>query len=233
MQQTTNNGMESWAEDLPGYTRRVLGRGELVVDRVFDEVFPRSARRESSVHWTPVEVAMRAAKLLAVQPKARILDIGAGVGKFCIVAAATVAGARIRGVEHRSHLVAVARVAAAQVGVDVDFTHGTLDDHDPASVDGVYLFNPFAENLASREDHLDETVELSEARFWRDIESAERFLSAARAGTRVVTYCGWGGAMPPEYELALRERRAGTLELWVKSEEAREPASPPKRGRGR
>ena len=159
---------------------------------------------------------MRVAKLLAVEPNATILDIGAGVGKFCIVAAAAVPGARLRGVEHHSHFVAIARDAARTIGVDVAFAHGTLDEHDPAGVDGIYLFNPFAENLTPAEEHLDETVELSEARFWRDIKLTERFLEAARAGTRVVTYCGWGGTMPVDYDLVLRERRAGTIELWVK-----------------
>jgi hypothetical protein len=191
-----------------------------VVDRVFDEVFPTRARRASRVHWTPVEVAMRAASLLGGKPNAKVLDVGSGIGKFCIVAAAARPGLRVCGVEQRAPFVHVAREAARAIGVDVEFVHGTLDAHDPASVDGVYLFNPFAENLSSPEDRLDETVELSERRFWQDVESAERFLRAARAGTRVVTYCGWGGTMPRGYRLALRERRVGTLELWIKSEQA-------------
>jgi hypothetical protein len=158
---------------------------------------------------------MRAARLLADIPGRRLLDVGSGVGKFCIVAAASVR-ATVIGVEHRRHLVEIAEGAAARLGVEVTFISGTLDDCDPRDVDGVYLFNPFAENLSPPEDHLDESVELSEERFWRDIESMERFLRSAPVGTRVVTYCGWGGAMPAEYHLALREARAGTLELWVK-----------------
>jgi hypothetical protein len=205
---------------------RALARGQLVVDRVFDEVFPSHVRRASSVHWTPVEVAMRVAKLLGDKPNATILDVGAGIGKFCIIAAASASDVRVCGVEHRSHFVAIARDAAMKMGVDVDFAEGTLDQCDPASVDGIYLFNPFAENLSSPEDHLDESVELSEERFWRDIETMERFLCAARVGTRVVTYCGWGGAMPAEYEPVLREARAGTLELWLKSDRARADAAP-------
>jgi SAM-dependent methyltransferase len=199
---------------------RALGRGQLVVDRVFDEVFPANARQAARVHWTPVEVAMRAARLLGAKPNATILDVGSGVGNFCIVAAAALPGAHVRGIEHRYPFVAIAREAAKTIGVDVDFTHGTFDAHDPGDVDGIYLFNPFAENLSSPEDRLDESVELGERRFWRDIESAERLLRAARVGTRVVTYCGWGGSMPREYRLALRESRVGTLELWVKSDHA-------------
>ena len=189
-----------------------------MVDRVFDEVFPSSARNASSVHWTPVEVAVRAAHLLAGRRGATILDIGAGVGKFCLVAAATKMDLRVRGVEHRSHFVAVARDAAKAMNVDVDFVHGTLDDHAAREVDGVYLFNPFAENLCPPEDRLDDSVECSEMRFWRDIRRTERLLERAPVGTRVVTYCGWGGSMPPEYHLHLREARGGTIELWVKSD---------------
>jgi SAM-dependent methyltransferase len=191
-----------------------LRRGELVYDRVFDEVFPLAARRASSVHWTPVEVAVRAAQLLAGGvDEPVILDVGAGVGKFCTIAAATVGGT-IRGVEHRKHLVDIARQAAAKLEVDVEFVHGTIEDVDPAAVNGVYLFNPFAENLASREDCLDDTVALGKPIFRRDVAAAERLLGRALPGTRVVTYCGWGGVMPTGYELVLRERRAGPIELW-------------------
>ncbi|HSO39325.1 MAG TPA: class I SAM-dependent methyltransferase [Labilithrix sp.] len=194
-----------------------LRRGELVYDRVFDDVFPLSVRRASSVHWTPVEVAVRAAKLLVDGvPDPVILDIGAGIGKFCAIAAATV-DAKVTGVEHREHFVAIARAAAEKLGVHVDFVHGTLADHDPAGVSGVYMFNPFAENLAAREDHLDDTVELGRDVFWRDVAAAERFLNRARCGTRVVTYCGWGGTMPKGYELVVRERCAGLLEMWRKT----------------
>jgi predicted RNA methylase len=145
-----------------------------------------------------------------------VLDIGAGIAKFCIVAAATV-DAEIRGIEHRPHFVEVGRAAAKKVGVNVRLNHGTLADEDPRDVDGIYLFNPFAENLCERQDHLDDTVDLSEARFWRDVAETEGFLRAARAGTRLVTYCGWGGEIPDDYALSRRERRSGTLELWVKT----------------
>lgn len=196
---------------------RRLRRGQLVVDRVFDQVYPGPIQRLSSVHWTPVEVAMRVTRHLATSPTARILDIGSGVGKFCIVAAAMLPKLRVRGIEHRAHFVDVAERAAEKVGVVVDFEHGTIDGVDPCAIDAVYLFNPFAENLSQPEDHIDETVEVGEERFWRDTADVERFLDASRVGTRVVTYCGWGGVMPSGFELVLRESRAGTIELWQKT----------------
>ena len=194
-----------------------LQSGERVADRVFDDVYPLWVRRASSLHWTPVALAVRAAGLLADRPNARLLDIGSGVGKFCIVAAAAVA-AHVRGIEHRPHLVEIAEGAAARVGVDVTFRRGTLADCDPRDVDGIYLYNPFTENICSSSDQIDGMVELSEARYLRDIEATEAFLRAARLGTRVVTYCGFGGDMPPEYLRLVSERHGGTLELWVKTE---------------
>jgi predicted RNA methylase len=134
-----------------------------------------------------------------------------------VAAAATMSSdARVRGVEHREHFVEIARNAATKLGVTAEFTHGTLADVDPESVNGLYLFNPFGENVAAADDHLDETVELSEERYRRDLATLDRFLQRARGGTRVVTYCGHGGEMPSPYVLALREHCAGTLELWVK-----------------
>src|SRR5262245_18490885 len=116
-----------------------LRRGELVMDRDFDEVFPFWSRKASSVHWTPVEVAVRAAMLLtgpAASPASvtRILDVGAGIGKFCILAAAILPSARVRGIEQRAHLVDIARTAAGKLGLCVEFVQGTLAEEDPSSV---------------------------------------------------------------------------------------------------
>jgi SAM-dependent methyltransferase len=208
--ETDQTGREYWR------IARSLRCGTLVADRVFDEVFPPAAQARSSLYWTPVEVAVRAANLLANRAGARILDIGSGVGKFCIIAGA-VANANVRGIEHRPHLVEIARRAAAKIGVAATFDGGTIEEQDPAAFDGFYLFNPFAENLCTRSECLDATVELSAKRFNMDVDATEFLLSKARVGARVVTYCGFGGDIPEEFDLVMRERcGGGRLELWVK-----------------
>jgi SAM-dependent methyltransferase len=199
---------------------RALRSGALVDDRVFDEVFPTAARARSSVYWTPVEVAVRAANLLADRAGATILDVGSGVGKFCIIAAAAV-NANVRGIEHRPHFVDIAREAAAKIGVSPTFDGGSIEDQDAAAIDGFYFFNPFAENLCERTDRLDATVETSAERFSSDVDAAEHLLSRARVGARVVTYCGFGGNMPDGFVRVTRGRcGGGWLELWVKHEES-------------
>ena len=115
--------------------------------------------------------------------------------------------------------------AARAVGVDPVFTTGTLSDCDPGTVDGVYLFNPFGENMTSTDSRLDDSVELGEDRYWRDVGLTERFLEALPEGARVVTYCGWGGSMPRAFELVLRERRGGVIDLWTKGASERREAT--------
>lgn len=209
------------AERPRDFTRiaRRLERGEIVSDRAFDEVYPLPVRQRSRLYWTPVEIAVRAAQMLAHEPGSTILDIGAGVGKFCLVAAAAVRS-EVRGIEHRAHLVDVARAAAAKLGVTPSFEHGSLDRLDMSGIGGVYLYNPFSENLCSPAERLDASVELSEHRFRKDVAATELLLDRARVGTRVVTYCGFGGEMPDGYALIARERQ-GQLELWVKDRLAR------------
>jgi SAM-dependent methyltransferase len=189
---------------------------------VFDEVFPLQARWRTNVFWTPVEVAVRAAQLLVDASPNRIgrgttiLDIGSGIGKFCIVAAATVR-AHVRGIEHRPRLVEIAREAAAKVGVYPSFDGSPIDAQEAGSIDGFYLFNPFAENLCRPADRIDGTVSLGPDRFRDDVDATVRLLSKARPGTRVVTYCGFGGELPHGFVRVLREQCAGgRLELWQK-----------------
>jgi SAM-dependent methyltransferase len=184
-------------------------------------VFPSAARKVSSQFWTPVTVALRAARLLVEEGARRVLDVGSGVGKFCIVGAAST-GATFVGVEHRDHFVAVARDAARRIGAPTaHFIHGTLDAVDVADFDAFYFFNPFAENLQGPDVQLDQTVPLSEPRFLTDVERALRMLVQARVGTRVVTYHGLGDDLPPGYVLAHKElRRSGCLNLWIKTTSA-------------
>jgi hypothetical protein len=60
-------------------------------------------------------------------------------------------------------------------------------------------------------------VEHSVARLRRDVERAELALAGAPVGTRVVTYLGFGGKMPPEYLLAMTESIGpDALRLWIK-----------------
>jgi SAM-dependent methyltransferase len=184
----------------------------------FDFVFPQAIRWYSSHFWTPVEVAEAAAAFLAPDPSVRVLDVGSGAGKFCIVGAATT-GARFSGIEQRPHLVAVAKQASHALRVPrAEFTVGTIEGVNWSSYDAFYFFNPFEENIFQEQGCFDRTVVLSEERFWRDVGFMERVLARAALGTRIATFHGFGGRIPRSYDLVDQKYYdRGILRLWRKT----------------
>ena len=195
-------------------------RSGVVVDDVDLEVlFPDAVHEASFVHGTPVRVTARIVALLGLGPGDRVLDIGAGAGKFAIVASA-LSGARVRGVERDPRLVAVAREAARRLRVQVTFEEGSFTPVAAEGADVVYLFNPFTPTAflpgswpgKRRGPRGTAAAERASA-----IAAVTDFLAGARAGLRVVTFCGFGGAMPSSYaRLAHETWDEGALEVWQK-----------------
>ena len=200
--------------------RSALRERTAVRDEDFDLLYPPEVRAASPMFWTPVRVAVRAAELLVGNRRgAKVMDVGSGPGKLCIVGALTTSG-HFTGVEQRPQLVNAARGAASQlhVGTSVSFVLGRLDEIDWASYDAFYFYNPFMENMYSPECHYDRTIELSKPRFVRDIAGARRGLRRAREGARVVTYHGLGDELPGQFHLEHSEiAGSDCLEVWVRS----------------
>ena len=195
-----------------------LREGRVVTDFRFDQIYPHPVRKLSEIHWTPVNVAIRAAELLVRNHKTRVLDVGSGCGKFCTVAALTSPGQFI-GVEHRVHLAELAKDIAQELGANkTAFIQGNMADLDWSFFDSFYLFNPFYENKAAI-IRIDDTVTMGMKRYSRYIEIVRTKLRAAREGSRVVTYHGFGGDMPACYQLLKRVPiGVSALELWIKME---------------
>ncbi|MBL9018958.1 MAG: methyltransferase domain-containing protein [Myxococcales bacterium] len=188
-------------------------------DELFDLQLPPRMRLKSSIHFTPVTVARLAARMLAPRPGMRVLDVGSGPGKFCIVAAREVPSATFVGVEIRPHLVRIARRLASRAGLEnAAFIEGNAMDTDWRAFDAFYLYNPFAEQLRDDEHVLDRSMTFAPAKFAEYVRGARERLSAAPAGTRVVTYHSFGAPAPLGYELVEDlPIETDRLELWVKS----------------
>lgn len=190
-------------------TRRVLS------DEEFDRLFPIGHRYRSDCHWTPVDVALRAAILLAPAPQHRILDVGSGVGKLCLIGALSSASTWV-GIEQDAPMVEAARAAAGRLRVAhrCAFVQGDATASDWSAFDAVYMFNPFYEGLFRS----GLGTFAKRAHYLRDVERARRQLATMKPGARVVTYHGFGGEMPPELELVHRETaHADRLCLWQRT----------------
>lgn len=195
---------------------RALRERHVVQDALFDQVFPSGQRFRSWLHWTPVDVALRAVALLAPGPRHNVLDVGSGVGKLCLIGAATTSASWF-GIEKDAEMVRTANGAAARMHVAdrVRFIEGDLGVLDWTQFDAFYLFNPFGELL---HDVTDDALERRD-RYVACVELVQQRLADAAAGTRVVTYHGFGGEMPDGFVRVHQERaRDDELCLWIKRE---------------
>lgn len=103
---------------------------DTITDRTFNELCPKKVAQASARQWSPVPVARRAAGFLAHKPGTRVLDIGSGPGKFCLIGAAVTDGF-FTGVEQRRGLHECALKLATQCpGLNVNFVHDNITNID-------------------------------------------------------------------------------------------------------
>jgi tRNA G46 methylase TrmB len=97
-----------------------------VKDPLFNTLYPLRIKKLSDRHWTSVEVAKLAADYLVDKPNCKVLDIGSGAGKFCLVGAASTKGF-FCGVEQREEFVNLSqRIAKKHHINNVEFIHSNI-----------------------------------------------------------------------------------------------------------
>lgn len=184
-------------------------------DEKFDKLFSDQSKLLSSRHWTPLTVARKAAKFLATHPGAKVLDIGSGVGKFCLAAGHYYPGINWFGVEQRTHLVAEAKAARRKLQLsNVTFITGNFTQVNLASFDHFYFFNSFYENLYGHEV-IDDTVEVSNQLFHYYNNYLHRQFSLLPSGTRVASFHSLEDEMPGDYSIVGTDCNE-LLTYWVK-----------------
>lgn len=158
-----------------------------------------------------------AAAWLAPEPGCRVLDIGSGVGKLCLVGS-LITGATFVGIEQRPHLVEIARELASRLGAaTASFVCDDAFAIDWRDFTSLYLFNPFAEVLYPDEVQIDSTVEYEERRFERELVRLAEKLAELRPLARVVVYHALGCPLPEGFRRIDRMWSGhSSLELWVR-----------------
>lgn len=196
-----------------------LASGHEVEDDEVDQLLPPWVSELSEVHWTPVAVAAAAAAFLTDDKRqsARVLDVGAGAGKFCVIGAAST-GARFEGVERNPTLVGVALDLARALDVDsVDFHCAAMEQLDWQRYDGLYFFNPFGEYFIEDGSNILEGQPRGWPAYVHQVRTAIAKLYLMPPGTRVVTYHGLGATLPPGYDLVAAERYGtGILRCYIR-----------------
>ena len=184
-------------------------------DSHFDQLYPFAIQTLARRHWTPLYVARLAARFLAEDTAAKILDIGSGSGKFCLAAAYYHPRAFFYGVEQRKSLLHHAEIAKEVLGFrNVSFLQANFTQLDFSNYDHFYFYNSFYENLAGT-DKIDDSIEYSCELYNYYNRYLLKQLERKPAGTKLVTFHSLGDEIPQSYHEVEVEKH-NLLKFWVK-----------------
>ncbi|MBS1664604.1 MAG: methyltransferase domain-containing protein [Bacteroidetes bacterium] len=184
-------------------------------DAEFMGVYPPGVRALDKYHWTPLAVIKKAARFLSGGGDVRILDIGSGVGKFCLAGAFHAPEASYYGVEQRKWLIDCAEGVREKMGLkNVSFIHGNFTQIDFRYYDHFYFYNAFYENLTGT-DKIDHSIEYSEELFDYYNRYLFRQLQRKPKGTRLCTLCSLEYEVPPDFQVVGVDG-GEMLKFWVK-----------------
>jgi len=128
-------------------------------DKKFDGLYPEKVQKHSFIHWTPIEIIETAIDWLQINEKSKVLDIGSGAGKFCLLGS-LMSKASFTGVEKRKDLSDVAIQLSEKLDLkNVSFINSDLVEVDFNLFNAFYYYNPFCEYIAEF-DRIDETLHL-------------------------------------------------------------------------
>jgi SAM-dependent methyltransferase len=184
-------------------------------DVKFHQLYPPYIQELASMHWTPLSITRRVIQFLAPDECVKILDIGSGVGKFCLAAAHYKPYAQIYGIEQRESLVEYANKAKNILGLsNVSFHYGNFTQLNLKLYDHLYLYNPFFENI-DRTVRIDNSILYSESLYNYYNQYLYKQLEVMPVGTRIATYCSWDEEIPTGYHLINTDFQ-NLVKFWVK-----------------
>jgi len=184
-------------------------------DDQFDKLYPLPVQSLTSLHWTPLNIARKAAHYLAADYNVRILDIGSGVGKFCLAAAYYKPKAFYYGVEQRKSLVRYAEIANdVLLFQNVSFFNGNFTVLDFRNYDHFYFYNSFYENLIGA-DRIDNSILYSAELYNYYNRYLYKQLERKPIGTKIATFHSLEDEIPPCYRSEASEFD-NLLKFWIK-----------------
>ena len=183
-------------------------------DAAFDWMYPEQVQLLSLKHWTPLAAVRKAAEFLA-EPNARVLDIGSGIGKFCLAAGYYFPETYFYGVEQRHELIYYAEEAKGYTRLpNVNFIYANITQVNFKEFDHFYFYNSFYENIEP-DNEIDDTIEISESLYTYYTQYLFKALDQKTPGTRLVTFHISGEEVPLSYKLADIDCN-GLMKMWIK-----------------
>lgn len=200
---------------MPLLEKRIYAEKWFSSDEQFNQLYPLSIQTLARRHWTPLTVARKAANFLADENNVRVLDIGSGVGKFCLSAAYYKPKAFYYGVEQRKGLIDHAEIAREHLHIEnVSFFNGNFTLLDFRNYDHFYFYNSFYENLACT-DKIDDSIDYTGELYNYYNRYLYKQLEQKPTGTRLATFHSLDDEVPPCYHVVGSEFD-NLLKFWIK-----------------
>lgn len=210
-----NNNLEPVRINMPLLEKRINTENWFSSDAQFNRLYPASIQLLAQRHWTPLVVARKAANFLAAESNVKILDIGSGVGKFCLAAAHYKPKAFYYGIEQRKQLINHAEAAKDMLeNENVFFMNGNFTQVDFRKYEHFYFYNSFYENITGT-DKIDNSIDYSLELFNYYNRYLYKQLEQKPAGTRLASFHSLEDEIPQGYHIVGSEMN-DLLKFWIK-----------------
>ncbi|WP_341864917.1 methyltransferase [Leptospira brenneri] len=187
-----------------------------MTDKIWDSYLPKKFQTLSPYQWTPIFVIERTWKFLLEDQVKSVLDLGSGVGKFCVYLSLLSKGSfPILGLEDRKELVSVSQAMKEQwKATNVDFQNTNFLKDFPLGHSHYYCFNPLYETMKGSH-RIDDLKEKSANQFLKDLQSLKLNFLLLKPKTKLITYHGFGGSYLPGFKIILKEEiENGEFKVW-------------------
>jgi SAM-dependent methyltransferase len=185
-----------------------------ISDAEFDTLYPHQIQKLAKRHWTPLRITRLVVDFLATKGS-KVLDIGSGVGKFCLAGAYSAPEVKFIGVEQRQSLVDYAIGASHKLGLpNAYFINANFTQLDLRHYDHFYFYNAFYENIDG-DERIDDSIAYSASLYKYYMRYLFNELRNMPLGTRIATYHCSQKDMPDCYRL-IETYAAGQLHCWMK-----------------
>jgi len=191
-----------------------LKKNKVMEDEEFNVIYPEEIKKLSGKHWTPVAVAKTAAEFLVSRSGIKVLDIGSGAGKFCMIGSVLTKG-HFTGVEYRENLYHFSNQLLQQYRLpNIDFIHSNITNINFKDFDAFYFFNSFIENM-SESEVMDNAVPINPRLYGQYTQYLREQFAGMPIGTRLATYWGNSEEVPRGYMIQSSGFH-GELKMWEK-----------------
>ncbi|MDG1434179.1 MAG: methyltransferase domain-containing protein [Saprospiraceae bacterium] len=195
---------------------KYIEKGISMKDDDFDGIYPEEVRPMAFTHFTPIEIAIRAAKFLVQKSGTKVLDIGSGAGKFCMIGSVCTNG-HFTGVEQRDNLHLLAEQILKKYQLkNINFINSNINQIEFSNYEAFYFFNPFYENIIQFEK-IDDAIDVKNDLYDEYSNYVKNQLDLMPLGTRLVTFFSAYDEVPISYQLISKDDRQ-KISMWEKKE---------------